>query len=84
LIVDTNEQFRKNAKLRREYRIILIPLALMYGGFPLEATPYRPNVPLDYSILAPWLAFGFVLGEFSERLRLQNGYLLAQIFSARR
>ena len=37
-------------------------------------------MPLDYSILALWLAFGFVLGEVSERLRLQNGYLLAPIF----
>ena len=36
--------------------------------------------PLDYVILAPWLAFGFILGEISERLRLQNGYLLAPIF----
>ena len=57
-----------------------IPLALTYGGFPLEAAAYRPVVPLDYSVLALWLAFGFVLGEVSERLRLQNGdFLLAPI-----
>ena len=46
----------------------------------LRQLAYRPDVPLDYSILAPWVAFGFVLGEVSERLRLQNGYLLAPIF----
>jgi membrane AbrB-like protein len=66
--------------LRVSILVILIPLALTYGGFPLEAAPYRPDVPLNYSILIPWLAFGFVLGEISERLRLQNGYLLAPIF----
>jgi uncharacterized protein len=66
--------------LRVSILIILIPLTLTYGGFPLEAAPYRPNVPLDYLILAPWLAFGLVLGEISERLQLQNGYLLAPIF----
>ena len=59
--------------------VILIPLALTFGGFPLEVAAYRPVVPLDYSVLALWLAFGFVLGEVSERLRLQNGYLLAPI-----
>jgi membrane AbrB-like protein len=37
-------------------------------------------VPLNYAILIPWLAFGFVIGEISERLRLHNGYLLAPIF----
>jgi uncharacterized protein len=66
--------------LRVSILIILIPFALTYGAFPLEAAPYRPDAPLDYSILAPWLAFGFVLGEVSERLRLQNGYLLMPIF----
>ena len=42
--------------LRVSILIILIPFALTYGGFPLEAAPYRPDAPLDYSILAPWLA----------------------------
>ena len=66
--------------LRVSIVVILIPLALTYSGIPLVGSAYRPDVPLDYSILAPWLAFGFVLGEVSERLRLQNGYLLAPIF----
>ncbi len=66
--------------LRVSILVILIPFALTYGGFPLEAAPYRPDVPLNYALLAPWLAFGFVLGEVSERLRLQNGYLLMPIF----
>lgn len=66
--------------LRVSLVVILIPLALTYGGIPLVASAYRPDVPLDYLILVPWLAFGFVLGEVSERLGLQNGYLLAPIF----
>jgi membrane AbrB-like protein len=66
--------------LRVSIVVIVIPLALTYGGIPLVGSTYRPVVPLDYSILAPWLAFGFVLGEISERLRLQNGYLMAPIF----
>ena len=66
--------------LRVSIVVILIPFALTYGGIPLVGSPYRPDVPLDYVILAPWLAFGFILGEISERLRLQNGYLLAPIF----
>jgi uncharacterized protein len=60
--------------------VIVIPLAVTYGGIPLEAAAYRPDVPLNISILIPWLGFGFVLGEVSERLGLQNGYLLAPIF----
>jgi membrane AbrB-like protein len=66
--------------LRVSLVVILIPLALTYGGIPLVASAYRPDVPLDYLILVPWLAFGFVLGEVSERLGLQNGYLLTPIF----
>jgi membrane AbrB-like protein len=66
--------------LRVSLVVILIPLALTYGGIPLVASAYRPDVPLDYLILVPWLAFGFVLGEVSERLGLQNGYLMAPIF----
>ena len=66
--------------LRVSIVVILIPFALTYGGFPLEVAAYRPEVPLNFSILAPWLAIGCVLGEVSERLRLQNGYLLTPIF----
>ncbi len=66
--------------LRVSIVVIVIPFALTYGGVPLVAAAYRPDVPLDNLILVPWLAFGFVLGEVSERLRLTNGYLLAPIF----
>ncbi|HEV8719097.1 MAG TPA: AbrB family transcriptional regulator [Candidatus Binatia bacterium] len=66
--------------LRVSVVVILIPFALAYGGFPLEASAYRPSVPLDYSLLAPWLAVGCVLGEVSERFRFNNGYLLMPIF----
>jgi membrane AbrB-like protein len=66
--------------LRVSIVVIIIPFALTYSGIPLEAAAYRPTLPLDPWILAPWLAFGFVLGAVSERLRLQNGHLLAPIF----
>jgi membrane AbrB-like protein len=66
--------------LRVSIVVILVPFAVTYGGIPLEAAAYRPQVPLDHSILALWLAFGFLVGEISERLGLQNGYLLAPIF----
>jgi len=66
--------------LRVSVVVILIPFALTYGGFPLEASAYRPSVALDYSLLAPWLAVGCVLGEVSERFRFNNGYLLMPIF----
>jgi membrane AbrB-like protein len=66
--------------LRVSIVVILIPLALTFGGFPLERSSYRPAVPLNFLILAPWLAVGCVLGEVSERLRLNNGHLLTPIF----
>jgi membrane AbrB-like protein len=66
--------------LRVSIVVIVIPFALTYSGIPLEGAAYRPEVPLNPSVLVPWLAFGFVLGEITERLRLQNGYLLAPIF----
>ena len=66
--------------LRVSLVVILIPFTLTYGGIPLVASAYRPDVPLDYYILIPWLLIGCVVGEISERLHLHNGYLLAPIF----
>ena len=66
--------------LRVSLVVILVPFALTYGGFPLVAAAYRPDIPLNLSILAPWLAFGCVLGGVSERRRFHNGYLLMSIF----
>jgi membrane AbrB-like protein len=66
--------------LRVSLVVILIPFALTYGGIPLVAAAYRPDLPLNYWILAPWLLFGCVLGEISERLHFHNGYLLMPIF----
>ncbi len=66
--------------LRVSIVVIAIPFALTYGGIPLEAAAYRPEVPLQVPVLAPWLAFGFLIGELSERLGLHNGYLLTPIF----
>ena len=66
--------------LRVSVIVLLIHFALTYGGIPLVASAYRPAVPLDYPVLAVWLAAGFVVGGISERLRLHNGYLLTPIF----
>jgi membrane AbrB-like protein len=66
--------------LRVSLVVILVPFLLTYGGFPLEAAAYRPNVPLNFSILIPWLAISWLLGELSERLHFHNGCLLTPIF----
>jgi uncharacterized protein len=66
--------------LRVSIVVIVVPFALTYGGIPLEAAAYRPQVPLNLAILVPWLAFGCLLGEVSERLHFHNGYLLMPIF----
>jgi membrane AbrB-like protein len=66
--------------LRVSMVVILIPFALTYGGIPIEASAYRPDVLLNVSILVPWLLAGCVLGELSEKLRFHNGYLLMPIF----
>jgi membrane AbrB-like protein len=66
--------------LRVSLVVIIIPFALTYGGIPLEAAAYRPQLPLDVSILVPWLAVGYALGEISERLHFHNGCLLVPIF----
>ncbi|HXV47178.1 MAG TPA: AbrB family transcriptional regulator [Candidatus Binatia bacterium] len=66
--------------LRVSIVVIVVPFALTYGGFPLEPSSYKPDLPLALPTLAVWLAAGALLGEVSERLRLQNGHLLVPIF----
>jgi len=66
--------------LRVSVVVILIPFALTYSGIPLEAGAYRPQLPLNVPVLILWLGVGWVLGEVSERLGLNNGCLLAPIF----
>ena len=66
--------------LRVSLVVIIVPFALTYGGFPLVAAAYRPNLPLDFSILIPWLAIGWLLGEIAEKFRFHNGCLLVPIF----
>jgi membrane AbrB-like protein len=66
--------------LRVSLVVIIVPFALTYGGFPLVAAAYRPNLPLDFFVLVPWLAIGWMLGEVSERLHFHNGCLLVPIF----
>ena len=65
--------------LRVSIVVIVVPFAVTYGGIPLDATAFRPQLPLDVLILIPWLAAGFLLGEISERLGLQNGYILTPL-----
>jgi len=67
--------------LRVSIVVITIPLILTYGGFALETAAYKPNLPLNPSLLLLWLLAGWGLGEISERLHLQNGCLLTPIFA---
>jgi membrane AbrB-like protein len=66
--------------LRVAVVVIVVPFALTYGGFPIEATAAKPILPLDPWVLSIWLAAGGVLGEISERLHFNNGCLLTPIF----
>jgi membrane AbrB-like protein len=66
--------------LRVAVVVIIVPFALTYGGFPIEATAAKPILPLDPLVLSIWLAAGCVLGEISERLHFNNGCLLTPIF----
>jgi uncharacterized protein len=66
--------------LRVSIVVITIPLLLTYGGFPIETAAYKPNLPVNFPLLLLWLVAGWVLGEISERLHLQNGCLLTPIF----
>ncbi|OGA14759.1 MAG: hypothetical protein A3H32_16370 [Betaproteobacteria bacterium RIFCSPLOWO2_02_FULL_63_19] len=67
--------------LRVSIVVIVIPFALTYGGIPLVAAAYQPEVPFDPGVLAIWLPFVFILGLLSERLGLHNGCLLVPIFA---
>ncbi|MDP2621958.1 MAG: AbrB family transcriptional regulator [Hyphomicrobiales bacterium] len=66
--------------LRVSIVVLTVPFALTYGGIPMEFSPYKPQLPLDFPVLAVWLAVGYALGAASERLGLQNGHLLTPIF----
>ena len=67
--------------LRVSILVIIVPVRVHLWRFPARGSSATGRMlPLDFSILVPWLAFGFALGEVSERFRLQNGYLLMPIF----
>jgi len=66
--------------LRVSIVVIIVPFTLTYGGFPLVAAAYRPNLPLDFLILMPWLVIGWLAGEVTERYHFHNGCLLTPIF----
>jgi membrane AbrB-like protein len=70
--------------LRVSILVILIPFALTYGGFPLEAAPYRPDLPLDYAILAPWLAFGLSWARLRNASGCKTATCWRRFFSAQR
>jgi len=66
--------------LRVSIVIVVIPFALTYGGIPLDAAAYKPDLPFDALIFVPWLAAGAVLGGLAEKVRFHNGYLMVPIF----
>lgn len=66
--------------LRVSILVIVIPYTMTYGGIPIEILPYKPDLPVDYSILVIWLAAGFIVGEVSERLNFHNGCFMMPIF----
>jgi len=66
--------------LRVSLVVIIVPLVLTYSGIPLEATAYKPNLPLVPVILVIWLIVSGLLGELSERWHFHNGCLLVPIF----
>jgi membrane AbrB-like protein len=66
--------------LRVSIVIVVIPFALTYGGIPLEASAYTPQLPFNLWIFLPWLAVGAMLGGIAEKLRFHNGYLMIPIF----
>ncbi|MSP38531.1 MAG: AbrB family transcriptional regulator [Deltaproteobacteria bacterium] len=66
--------------LRVSLVVMIVPFALTYGGFPLEAAAYKPNLPLVPLVLLLWLLASAILGEISERFHFHNGCLLTPIF----
>ncbi|MBT5050393.1 MAG: AbrB family transcriptional regulator [Rhodospirillaceae bacterium] len=66
--------------LRVSIVVVAIPFALTYGGIPLEASAYTPQLPFNIWILIPWLACGFLIGGVSEKLNFHNGYMMMPIF----
>jgi hypothetical protein len=67
--------------LRVSFVVIVVPFVLTYSGISLEGFgPARQALPLDPMVLVIWIAAGFAIGEVTERLKLQNGYLLMPIF----
>lgn len=66
--------------LRVSLVIVVVPFALTYGGIPLEAAAYTPQLPFNLGIFIPWLVVGAVLGGLAEKINFHNGYLMVPIF----
>ena len=66
--------------LRLSIVIVVIPFALTYGGIPLEASAYTPDLPFNLWIFIVLLATGAVLGGIAEKFKFHNGYLMIPIF----
>jgi len=65
--------------LRVSFLVIVIPYFMTYGGVPIEILPYKPDLPVDYSVIAIWLLAGGILGELSERVGFHNGCFMTPI-----
>jgi membrane AbrB-like protein len=70
--------------LRVSILVILIPFALTYGGFPLEAAPYRPDVPLDYSYWRPGWPLVLSWARFRSAASCKTAICWRRFFSPRR
>lgn len=66
--------------LRVSIVIVVVPFALTYGGIPLDASAYTPELPFDLRIFVPWLVVAAVLGGIAEKFHFHNGYLMIPIF----
>lgn len=66
--------------LRISIVVIVVPFALTYGGIPLDASAYTPQLRFNLWIFVPWLLAGAVIGGVAEKLNFHNGYLLLPIF----
>ena len=65
--------------LRVSILVIAVPYFMTYGGVPIEIVPYKPELEVDFSVIAVWLLVGGALGELSERLHFHNGCFMTPI-----
>ncbi|MEK9684101.1 MAG: AbrB family transcriptional regulator [Rhodospirillaceae bacterium] len=66
--------------LRVSILVIVVPYFMTYGGVSIEILPYKPDLVVNYGLIAIWLLVGGLLGELSERLNFHNGCFMVPIF----